>query len=158
MWSFALRPSLRRGNASNDVQPLCCISCYFAPVVRAGRDAKYCDEYIRLFVCVCLSARIARKPLGRTISPIFGRPYHRSSLWYTMSSVCRLSVCDVLYCGETVRPSEKVSEGVNRKPGSKSWFFWVAAIFLLPVLPLWPQRRPFLPYFCWYSPAIGTRW
>jgi len=22
-----------------------------------------------------------------------------------------------------VRPSEKVSEGVNRKPGSKSWFF-----------------------------------
>ena len=36
-----------------------------------------------------------------------------------LSSVC-LSVCDVLYCGETVRPSEKVSEGVNRKPGSKS--------------------------------------
>ena len=37
-------------------------------------------------------------------------------------SVCRLSVCNVLYCGETVRPSEKVSEGVNRKPGSKSSF------------------------------------
>jgi len=36
-------------------------------------------------------------------------------------SVCRrLSVCDVLYCGETVRPSEKLSEGVNRKPGSES--------------------------------------
>jgi len=35
--------------------------------------------------------------------------------------VCRLSsVCDVLYCGETVRPSEKLSEKVNRKPGSKS--------------------------------------
>jgi len=34
-------------------------------------------------------------------------------------SVC-MSVCSVLYCGETVRPSEKVSEGVNRKPGSKS--------------------------------------
>jgi len=33
-------------------------------------------------------------------------------------SVC-LSVCDVLYCGKTVRPSEKLSEGVNRKPGSK---------------------------------------
>ena len=28
--------------------------------------------------------------------------------------VC-LSVCDVLYCGETVRPSKKLSEGVNRK-------------------------------------------
>jgi len=39
-----------------------------------------------------------------------------------VSSVC-LSVCNVLYCGETVRPSEKVSEGVNRKPGSKSSFF-----------------------------------
>ena len=38
--------------------------------------------------------------------------------------VCRLSViCNVLYCGETVRPSEKVSEGVNRKPWSKSSFF-----------------------------------
>ena len=42
------------------------------------------------------------------------------------SVVCRLSssvVCDVLYCGKTVRPSEKVSEGVKRKPGSKSSFF-----------------------------------
>jgi len=28
-----------------------------------------------------------------------------------------------MYCGETVRPSEKLSEGVNRKPGSKSSFF-----------------------------------
>jgi len=38
-------------------------------------------------------------------------------------SVCRLSVCDILYCGKTVRPSKKLSEGVNRKPGSKSGFF-----------------------------------
>ena len=39
---------------------------------------------------------------------IFGRPYYRSRLWYTGSSVLsvdRLSVCNVLYCGETVRPS-----------------------------------------------------
>jgi len=48
---------------------------------------------------------------------VFGRPYYQSSLWYTVSSVC-----NVLYCGETVRPSEKVSEGLNRKPGSKSSF------------------------------------
>ena len=60
---------------------------------------------------------------------VFGRPYYRSSLWYTvlsvcLSVVCHLSViCNVLYCGETVRPSEKVSEGVNRKPGSKSSFW-----------------------------------
>jgi len=26
------------------------------------------------------------------------------------------------------------------------------------VLPLRPPRRPFLPYFCPYSPAIDTRW
>ena len=41
-----------------------------------------------------------------------------------LSSVRRPSsvVCNVLYCGKTVRPSEKVSEGVNRKPGSKSSF------------------------------------
>ena len=48
-------------------------------------------------------------------------------------TLCRLSVrrrlrrlsvvCDVLYSGETVRPSEKVSEGVNRKPGSKVHFW-----------------------------------
>jgi len=37
--------------------------------------------------------------------------------------VCLSSVCDVLYCGKTVRPSQKVSEGVNRKPGLKSSFF-----------------------------------
>jgi len=34
--------------------------------------------------------------------------------------VCLSSVvCDVLYCGKTVHPREKLSEGVNRKPGSK---------------------------------------
>ena len=39
-------------------------------------------------------------------------------------TVCRLSsVCNVLYCGKMMRPSQKVSEGVNRKPGSKSSFF-----------------------------------
>ena len=52
------------------------------------------------------------------------------SFWPTVLSVepmvqcvvC-LSVCDVLYCGKMVRPSQKVSQGVNRKPGSKSSFF-----------------------------------
>jgi len=24
--------------------------------------------------------------------------------------------------------------------------FWVATVFLLPVSPIWPPRRPFLPY------------
>jgi len=54
------------------------------------------------------------------------------SFWPTVLSVepfgtvCRLSVClsvcDVLYCGETVHPSEKLSEGVNRKPGQNVHF------------------------------------
>ena len=46
--------------------------------------------------------------------------------------VCRrlsVVVCDVLYCGKTVRPSQKVSEGVNRKPESKSSFFWLPPYF-----------------------------
>ena len=43
--------------------------------------------------------------------------------------VCLSVVCDVLYCGKTVRPSEKLSEGVNRKPGSKNWFFGSAPYF-----------------------------
>ena len=60
--------------------------------------------------------------VNNKMNMVFGRPYYRSSLWYSVSSVCRLSVCNVLYCGKTVRPSEKVSEGVNRKPGSKSSF------------------------------------
>ena len=55
----------------------------------------------------------------------------RDHFWPTVLSVepmaqcvvCRLSVCDALYCGKTVRPSQKVSEGVNRKPGSKSSFW-----------------------------------
>ena len=49
---------------------------------------------------------------------IFGRPYYQGL------SVCRRS--SVTFCivaiGETVRPREKVSEGVNRKPGSKVHF------------------------------------
>ena len=36
--------------------------------------------------------------------------------------------------------------------------FLVVAIFLLPVSPLRPPRRAFLPYFCLCSAAISTRW
>jgi len=58
-----------------------------------------------------------------------------------LSVVCRLSsvVCNVLYCGKTVRPSQKVSEGVN----VKKFIFWVAAIFLLSISPLRPPIGPF---------------
>ena len=55
------------------------------------------------------------------VSPTIGRAFGTHCV-VCLSSVCRMSVCDVLYCGKTVglRPSEKLSEGVNRKPGTKS--------------------------------------
>jgi len=31
-------------------------------------------------------------PIDRQLRTVFGRPYYRSSLWYSISSVCRLSV------------------------------------------------------------------
>jgi len=71
--------------------------------------------------------------------------------------VCRLSVCDVLYCGETVRPSEKVSEGVNRKPGSKVHFLGRRHISTSGFAAT-ATETAVLPYFYPYSPAIGTRW
>ena len=57
----------------------------------------------------------------------------QARFWPTVLSVVCLSVCNVLYCGKTVRPSQKVSEGVNRKHRVKKFIFLVAAIFLLPV-------------------------
>ena len=65
-----------------------------------------------------------------------------------LSSVC-LSVCDVLYCGETVRPSEKVSEGVNRKPGSKSSFFGSPPYFYFRFWLYGHRDGHFLPYVLW---------
>ena len=51
---------------------------------------------------------------------VFGRPADRT-IGRAFGTLCRLSVvCNVLYCGETVRPSEKLSEGVNRKPVSQA--------------------------------------
>jgi len=75
----------------------------------------------------------------------------------TLCVVCLSSVCDVLHCGKTVRPSQKLSQGVNRKPWSKSWFLGRRHISTSGFAGTAP-RRPFLPYFCPYSPAIGTRW
>jgi len=73
--------------------------------------------------CVTVTASLQRRVVHHLAGPktVFGRLYYRSCLWHDASSlVCRLSVCDVLYCGKTVRPSEKLSVEVDRKPGSKS--------------------------------------
>jgi len=89
----------------------------------------YVSQYSEITPETKVTTHLVAYPTNPNARPIFGRPYYRSSLWYSISSVCRLSVvclssvCNVLYCGKTVRPSEKVSEGVNRKPGSKSSFF-----------------------------------
>jgi len=84
-------------------------------------------------VALCILAKryvLAKNCLKEQI----GNQGQRVDFWPTVLSVepmvqyvvCRrlsVVVCDVLYCGKTVRPSQKVSEGVNRKPGSKSSFF-----------------------------------
>ena len=70
-----------------------------------------------LNVCLIIKRFLADRTIGRAFGTLF------------RLSVCLSSVCDVLYCGEMVRPSEKVSEGVNRKPGSKSSFFWSPPYF-----------------------------
>ena len=64
-----------------------------------------------------------------SLAPVNPDWFYLPGFWPTVLSiepmvqyVC-LSVCNVLYCGKTVRPSQKVSEGVNKKPGSKSSFF-----------------------------------
>ena len=56
-----------------------------------------------------LSQSLYRVYVLWSVWTFFGRPYYRRRLWHTVSSVC-LSVClsvvcDVLYCGETVRLS-----------------------------------------------------
>ena len=70
-------------------------------------------------------------------------------------TVCRLSssVCDVLYCGKTVHPSQKVSEGVNRKPGSKSSFFRSLPYFYFRFCSYGPLDGRFLPYVLWQNGA-----
>jgi len=93
---------------------------------------------------------------------LFGWPYYRSCLWHDVLSVCLSSVCDVLYCGETVRHSEKVSEGVNRKPGSKSSFFGSPPYFYFRFhryghrgwgFSRWPFPLATTPYYYYTTPV-----
>jgi len=80
-------------------------------------------------------------------------------------TVCRLSVClsvclsSVMFCivaKRYVLVKKSLKELIGNQ-GQKVHFL-VAAIFLLPVSPLRPPKRPFSPYFCPYSQAISTRW
>jgi len=53
----------------------------------------------------------------RSSAPYWPNPWFLAdrTIGRAFGTVSRLSVCDVLYCGKTVRPSQKLSEGVNRK-------------------------------------------
>jgi len=85
---------------------------------------------------------------GRTIGRAFGTMCR-------LSSVC-LSVTFCIVAKRYVLAKNCLKERIKNQ--GQRVDFWVATIFLLPVSPLRPPRRPFLPYFCPYSPAIGTRW
>ena len=92
----------------------------------------------------------------RTIGRAYGTVCRLSvSLSVVCLSVC-LSVCNVLYCGETVRPSEKLSEGVNRKPGQKVDFLGRRHISTSSFASMATETAVFA--FFPYNPAIGIRW
>jgi len=61
----------------------------------------------------CLKERIGNQ--GQKVH-FFGRR-HMSTSGFAATAIETAVFC-FMYCGETVRPSQKVSEGVNRKPGS----------------------------------------
>ena len=90
---------------------------------------------------------------------------HWLGFWPTVLSVeplvhcvvCLSVVCDILYCGKTVHPSKKLSEGMNRKLGSKSLFLGRRHISTSGFASTATETVVFA-LFCPYSPAIGTRW
>jgi len=73
-----------------------------------------------------------------------------------LSVVCP-SVCDVLYCDKTVRPSEKVSEEWIGNQGQKVDFLGRRHISTSG-FAVTATETAVLPYVCPYSQAIGTRW
>ena len=92
----------------------------------------------------------------------------RTGFWPTVLSVeplvycvvCLSVVCDVLYCGKTVRPSEKLSEGVNKKPGWKSWFFGSLPYFYFRFGCYGHRDNRFANFACTAQQLVldGTNW
>ena len=82
------------------------------PTDRWDRQQVCSDTHLRSVDCIAMQLMILKRFVMRrniakllqdesdTSSIIFGRPYYRSSLWYSISSVCRLSsVClSVTFC------------------------------------------------------------
>jgi len=67
-----------------------------------------------------VSEGVNRKP--RSKSSFFLGRRHISTSGFAATATETAVFC-LMYCGETVHPREKLSEGVNRKPGSNNWFF-----------------------------------
>ena len=112
------------------------ISVVLCPIWQEQLQLQCISSYLRLRVLLFANLFKVFIPAALCIAQSTG-------FWPTVLSVVPLarcvvclsvclsssSVCDVLYCGKTVRPSEKVSEGVNRKSRSKSWFWGLPPYF-----------------------------
>ena len=103
---------------------------------------KWCRVLTHAQNCSKTAAVVSHRQVPIIADRTIGRAY---------GTVCRLSsvVSDVLYCGKTVHPSQKVSEGVNRKPGSKSSFFGSPPYFYFRFRRYGPLDGRFLPYVLW---------
>ena len=113
---------------------LCCRECFLADRT-IGRAFGTVCRVSSVVVCLssvtfCIVAKrnvLAKNCLKEWIGSqdqkvdFFGR--RRISTSGFAATATEMAVFCLMYCGETVRPSKKVSEGVNRKPGSKSSFF-----------------------------------
>ena len=122
--------------------------------------SKNCPPYLKCIATLPCKICLLKIMAEFSLMPSYlflGRPYYRSSLWYTVSSVClsvvvSLSVCrlSVTFCIVAKRYvlAKKCLKELIGNQGQKVHFL-VAAIFLLPVSPLRPPRRPFLPYVLW---------
>ena len=140
-------------SAQHSMATMCCLHfCCQLPCLTYSWPTSFHSWHI---TSPSLLSGLVSWPISFTQRPIFGRPYYRSCLWYTVSSVC-LSVTFCIVAKRYVLDKNCLKERIGNQ-GQKVDFL-VAAIFLLPVSPLRPPRRPFLPYFCPYSQAIGTRW
>jgi len=93
-------------------------------------------------------------------SRIFGRPYYRSSLWYSMSSVCLSSVClSVTFCIVAkwyILVKKCLKEWIGNQ-GQKV-HFWGCRHISTSGFAATATATAVFALFLPYSQAIGTRW
>jgi len=85
---------------------------------------------------------------------LFGRPYYRSCLWHTMSCVvCRLSVTFCIVAKRYVLAKNRLKEWIGNQ-GQKVDFWGRRHIYTSGFAAM-ATKRPFLHYYCPYSPACS---